>query len=73
MTSIQRAAQLILNTDYTDKGYINLIDATATFPQNRWESILKLLIKKNHGAPHEMMAYARSVIGNALRLRTLKL
>jgi hypothetical protein len=39
-------------------GGINLTDATATFPHNRWEEILRRLVDRG-GSPHAIWAYAR--------------
>jgi anaerobic magnesium-protoporphyrin IX monomethyl ester cyclase len=56
--SADEAAERILRLPPNAAGGINLTDATATFPHQRWVEILRRLVERG-GAPHPMWAYAR--------------
>ncbi len=55
---VDAAVDHIFNTAFTPKGYLNLIDATATYPHERYEHLLDKLIERG-GAPHPMGHFAR--------------
>jgi hypothetical protein len=68
-TSIEYAVDAILSTGISRRGFINILDATATFPHNRWQAILEELVRRG-GAPHPVWAYARvSDISDAVARR----
>ena len=56
--STEEAVDRILSMPATPHGGINLTDATATFPHNRWEEILRRLVERG-GSPNAIWAYAR--------------
>lgn len=56
--SPEQAVERILSLPASACGGINLTDATATFPHNRWEDILRRLVERG-GSPHAIWAYAR--------------
>lgn len=56
--SPEEAVDRILALPATPHGGINLTDATASFPHNRWEEILRRLVDRG-GSPHAIWAYAR--------------
>jgi hypothetical protein len=58
ITSPSETADAIFRTAALGKAVINMVDATATFPHDRWKAILRELIARG-GAPHPMWAYAR--------------
>jgi hypothetical protein len=57
-SSIEHAIDAILGTGVSSQGFINIIDATATFPHKRWLALLDGLVERG-GAPHPVWAYAR--------------
>ena len=55
----EQAVEAILNTrTFTQRGHIFLADATATFPRERWNEIMRRLAEKG-GSPHPLWAFAR--------------
>jgi hypothetical protein len=57
--TVQDAVAAIINTGKFSRGsQIFLADATATFPRERWQEIMKSLAARG-GAPHPLTAYAR--------------
>jgi hypothetical protein len=57
--TVQDAVAAIINTGKFSHGsHIWLVDATATFPRERWREIMKSLAARG-GAPHPLHAYAR--------------
>lgn len=58
IASAEYAVETIFNTAQSDLGYINMVDATATYPHTRWQKLLELLIARG-GAPHPIGHFAR--------------
>ena len=56
--SPEAAAEAIMETKLLGNAVINLMDATASFPHERWKAILRALIARG-GAPHPVWAFAR--------------
>lgn len=56
--SPEAAVEAILSTALSPRGFTILVDATATFPHDRWATILRLLIERG-GSPHPMWCFAR--------------
>jgi anaerobic magnesium-protoporphyrin IX monomethyl ester cyclase len=54
----EAAADAIMQTKAVGNAVVNILDATATFPHERWKAILRLLIARG-GAPHALWAFAR--------------
>lgn len=54
----EAAVDAIMRCAVVKHGYIALVDATGTFPHDRWEEILYLLIARG-GAPHPIWMYGR--------------
>ena len=52
------AADAIMQTAVVGNAAINIVDATASFPHERWNAILRALIARG-GAPHPIWAFAR--------------
>nr|MDP9360666.1 cobalamin-dependent protein [Acidobacteriota bacterium] len=56
--STEVAVERILNMGSIRYATIMMTDATATFPHERWNEIMRVLIERG-GAPHPIWAYAR--------------
>lgn len=56
--SVKTAVDAILRPSMFKRGYTFLVDATATFPRERWMDIMRELAARG-GSPHPMMAFAR--------------
>ena len=54
----KEAADAIMGATVAGNATINILDATATFPHERWIAILEELIARG-GAPHPVWAFAR--------------
>lgn len=54
----EEAADAIMQTAVVGNAAVNIIDATASFPHERWTAILRELIARG-GAPHPLWAFAR--------------
>ena len=52
------AADAIMQTGVVRNAAVNIVDATASFPHERWKAILRDLIARG-GAPHALWAFAR--------------
>lgn len=56
--SVRTAVDAILRPGMFKRGYTFLVDATATFPRERWMDIMRELADRG-GSPHPLMAFAR--------------
>jgi anaerobic magnesium-protoporphyrin IX monomethyl ester cyclase len=56
--SPEAAAEAIMQIKLLGNAVINIMDATASFPHERWKAILRALIARG-GAPHPIWAFAR--------------
>jgi hypothetical protein len=54
----EAAADAIMAARVARNAAINIVDATASFPHERWKAILRALIARG-GAPHPIWAFAR--------------
>jgi anaerobic magnesium-protoporphyrin IX monomethyl ester cyclase len=52
------SADIIMQTRVLGNASINVVDATASFPHDRWSAILRELIARG-GSPHPIWAFAR--------------
>jgi hypothetical protein len=56
--SAEAAAKRLLHMSAARHGFVNLVDATATFPHDRWERMMEMLAERG-GTPGPMWAFAR--------------
>ena len=54
----EAAAEAIMQVKLLGNAVINIMDATASFPHERWRAILRAVIARG-GAPHPIWAFAR--------------
>lgn len=54
----EEAADAILRTQVVRNGVVNILDATASFPHERWKAVLRAIIARG-GPPRPLWAFAR--------------
>jgi anaerobic magnesium-protoporphyrin IX monomethyl ester cyclase len=58
LASVERAVSAIRDVSTRNRGTISIVDATATYPRERWRRILERLVDEG-GSPLPMTVYAR--------------